>query len=120
MNDVHEPEGSESRKRELVDLFLSRTLSDVEQMRRNVPRLVGGDDAAWRELKFHAQRICGVAQGLDLGLLSACARELGQLAEERFSRASVDAHFLLSVTTAIEMLAIELSESAACATRDRR
>lgn len=111
MNDVHGPDGSESRRRELIDLFLRRTLSEVEQMRRNVPLLVQGDDAVWRDLRFNAQRIGGMAQGLDLGLLSACARELTQLAEERFTRASVDAHFLLSVTTAIEMLAIELSES---------
>ena len=57
-----------------------------------------------------AQRIAGMAGGLELGTLSACARELHALAEERFTRASVDAHFLLSVTSAIEMIAIELNE----------
>lgn len=94
---------------EFISLLLVRTVDDVEQMRRNVPALIAGDDAAWRHLRFRAQRIRGTAQGLDLGVLSACARELERLAEERFTRVEIDAQFLLSVTSAIEMVAIELS-----------
>lgn len=104
-----DPENGDARI-ELVDLFLRRTVAEVEQMRRNVPRLIEGDDAAWRELRLNAQRIGGMAGSLELGVLSACAKELGQLSEERFTRANVDAHFLLSVTSAIEMVAIELNE----------
>jgi hypothetical protein len=114
MNDTSDPRSGDPEsgdaRSELVELFLRRTIAEVEQMRRNVPRLIDGDDAAWRELRVHAQRIGGMAGSLELGVLSACAKELGQLAEERFTRANVDAHFLLSVTSAIEMVAIELNE----------
>jgi hypothetical protein len=109
MNDVHEPENANARI-QLIELFLQRTLTEVEQMRRSVPQLIEGDDNCWRELRFNAQRISGMAAGLELGVLSACSRELAQLADERFTRANIDAHFLLSVTSAIETVAIEISE----------
>lgn len=110
MNETHDPAmAADARHTELISLFLVRTVDDVEQMRRNVPALIAGDDAAWRHLRFCAQRIRGTAHGLDLGVLSACARELELLAEERFTRGEIDAQFLLSVTSAIEMVAIELN-----------
>lgn len=111
MNDRHDPAiDADARRQELTALFLRRTLDEVEQMRRNVPQLIAGDDGAWRHLRFCAQRMRGTANGLELGVLSACARELEGLAEERFTRVELDAHFLLSVTSAIEMVAIELNE----------
>ena len=110
MNDVRDREpAADATRQQLVDLFLRRSVNEVEQMRRGVANLIRGDDAAWREVRFNAQRIMGTASGLQLGVLSACAKELAALAEERFSRASMDAHFLLSVTSAIEMVAIELA-----------
>jgi hypothetical protein len=110
MNDVRDPDPSaDQQRKQLIDLFLKRTLAEVEQMRRNVPRLIGGDLAAWRDLRFDAQRIMGTSRGLELGVLSACASELAALAAERLERTSVDAQFLLAVTTAIEMVAIEIS-----------
>jgi hypothetical protein len=111
MNDSHDPAlDADARRQELIALFLRRTLDEVEQMRRDVTLLIAGDDTAWRHLRFCAQRMHGTANGLELGVLSACARELAGLAEERFGRAGLDAHFLLSVTSAIEMVAIELNE----------
>jgi hypothetical protein len=110
MNDARDPEpGADATRAQLVELFLRRSLGEVEQMRRAVPRLIAGDDATWQELRFNGQRIMGTANGLQLGVLVACAGELTALAEERFARATLDAHFLLSVTTAIEMVAIELA-----------
>lgn len=79
-------------------------------MRRSVPALIANDTVAWQELRFHAQRIAGQSDGLDLGVLAACARELAKLADERFAGATLDANFLLSATSAIEMVAIELNE----------
>lgn len=79
-------------------------------MRRGVAQLISNDTIAWQELRFHAQRIAGQAEGLDLGVLAACARELARLADERFAGAALDAHFLLSTTSAIEVVAIELHE----------
>jgi hypothetical protein len=111
MNDARDPENdADARRKQLIDLFLRRTQAEVEQMRRAVPSLISGDDAAWHQMRFHAQRISGQAGGLDLGVLSACAQELARLADERFSRKELDAHFLLSTTSAIEMVAIELNE----------
>jgi hypothetical protein len=110
MNDVRdsEPDADATRK-QLIDLFLRRSLTEVEQMRRAVPSLITGNDAAWREVRFNAQRIAGTASGLQLKVLNACAGELAALADERFSRVALDAHFLLSVTSAIEMVAIEVA-----------
>jgi hypothetical protein len=109
MNDVHRPAGSADDKRtQLIQLFLQRTLGDVEQMRRNVPQLIAGDPATWQELRFAAQRATGMAASLELGILAACARELADLADQRFAGAVLDAHFLLSATTAIETVAIEI------------
>jgi hypothetical protein len=111
MNDVGESDNhADDKRRQLIDLFLRRTQAEVEQMRRGVPRLISGDAAAWHELRFHAQRINGQAAGLELGVLSACARELARLADEKFAGAELDANFLLSTTSAIEMVAIELNE----------
>jgi hypothetical protein len=110
MNDVRRPDTSaDEKRRQLIQLFLQRTLGDVEQMRRNVPQLIAGDAATWQELRFAAQRAAGMAKGLELGVLSASAAELAGLAEEKFAGTSLDASFLLSTTTAIEMVAIELN-----------
>ena len=109
MNTARAPGSSaEEKRKELIRLFLQRTLGDVEQMRRNVPQLIAGDAAAWQELRFAAQRATGMARSLELGVLSACASELASLAEEKFAGVALDAHFLLSATTAIEMVAIEV------------
>jgi hypothetical protein len=110
MNDVRDSEpGADATRKQLVDLFLRRSVSEIEQMRRGVPNLIKGEDAAWREVRFNAQRIAGTASGLQLGILSACASELAALADERFARVTMDAHFLLTVTSAIEMVAIEVA-----------
>ena len=84
MNDVSGSGSTpEQKRKQLVELFLQRTLEDVEHMRRNVPQLIAADQAAWQELRFSAQRAAGMAKTLD-------------------------APFLLAVTSAIEVLGIEL------------
>lgn len=109
MNDVRGAgQSAEVKRKQLIELFLKRTLEDVEHMRRSVPQLIAGDQATWQELRFAAQRAAGMAKSLELGVLGACATELTALANERFSGTALDAHFLLSVTSAIEMVAIEL------------
>jgi hypothetical protein len=109
MNDVHGLKSTaEEKRKQLVELFLQRTLEDVEHMRRSVPVLIGADQAAWQELRFSAQRAAGMAKTLELGLLAACARELAALADEKFAGRSLDARFLLAVTSAIEVVGIEL------------
>jgi hypothetical protein len=111
MSDARDPdEDTDARRRQLIALFLRRTQAEVEQLRRGVPALIANDPLAWQELRFLSQRIAGQAEGLDLGVLAACARELARLADERFAGAVLDANFLLSATSAIEMVAIELSE----------
>jgi hypothetical protein len=96
--------------KQLVALFMRRTQTEVEQMRHSVPALIANDTAAWQELRCHAQRISGQAEGLELGVLAACAQELARLADERFSLAVLDANFLLTAISAIEVVAIELNE----------
>jgi hypothetical protein len=109
MNDVRASGSTADEKRkQLVELFLQRTLEDVEHMRRSVPELIAADQAAWQGLRFAAQRAAGMAKTLELGLLAACARELAMLADEKFAGKPLDAPFLLAVTSAIEVLGIEL------------
>ncbi|MBC8025116.1 MAG: hypothetical protein H7Y89_03920 [Steroidobacteraceae bacterium] len=79
-------------------------------MRRCVPQLIKGDAATWQEVRFGAQRIAASAAGLDLGVLAACAQELASLTDERFAGATLNEFFLLSVTSAIEMVALELNQ----------
>jgi hypothetical protein len=110
MNDRDPDLAADVRRRQLIELFLQRTLSDVEQMRRIVPQLIAGDLAAWQDVRVSSQRIAGTAKSLQLGVLGACAQELAALAEEKFTRANVDAHFLMSVTTGIEVIALELNK----------
>lgn len=98
-----------ARRSQLVDLFLRRSLAEVELMRRRVPALIANEADAWQELRFLAQRIAGQADGLALGVLAACARELADTAQQRFAGATLDAGFLLAATSAIEMLSIELN-----------
>jgi hypothetical protein len=110
MIDPRDPDDPAAKRKQLNALFLRRTLAEVEQMRRSVPALIANDTVAWQSLRFHAQRIAGQADGLDLGVLGACAKELARIADERFAGATLDAEFLLSATSAIEMVAIELNE----------
>jgi len=92
--------------------FIERSLDEVDQMRRSVPQLIRGDAGTWQELRFGAQRMAATAASLELGVLAACAQELAKLTDEKFAGAKLDTHFLFSATSAIEMLAIELSELA--------
>jgi hypothetical protein len=92
--------------------FIERSLDEVDQMRRCVPQLIKGDAATWQEVRFGAQRIAATAASLELGVLAACAQELAKLTDERFAGAKLDANFLLSVTSGIEMVAIELNDLA--------
>jgi hypothetical protein len=109
MNDVlHLGSTAVEKRKQLIELLLRRTFEDVEYMRRGVPDLIAGDHAAWQELRFAAQRAAGMAQSLELGILAASAQELAALAEEKFGGKALDAHFLLAVTSAIEVLAIEI------------
>ena len=81
-------------------------------MRRCVPQLIKGDAATWQEVRFGAQRISATATNLELGILAACAQELASLADERFAGVQLNEQFLLSVTSAIEIVAIELNRLA--------
>lgn len=111
MNEARDPDNdADAKRKQLIDLFLRRTLAEVEGMRRSVPALIANDTVAWQELRFLAQRIAGQSEGLALGVLGACARELARLADERFAGVMLDAGFLLSATSAIEAVAIELNE----------
>jgi hypothetical protein len=92
--------------------FIERSLDEVDQMRRCVPQLIKGDAATWQEVRFAAQRIAATATSLEFGVLAACAKELAKLTDERFAGAKLDANFLLSVTSGIEVLAIELNDLA--------
>ena len=108
MNEVHGSGSTPEKKQQLIALFLQRTLDDVEHARRSVPELIAADQAAWQELRFAAQRAASMAKTLELGVLESCARELAMLANEKFAGRALDADFLLTVTSAIEVVGIEL------------
>jgi hypothetical protein len=111
MNDVAESEQeAQERQRQLTDLFLQRSLAEVERMRRSVSNLVTGDASSWEELRYCARHMAGSAEGLRLGTLAAHARTLAELGDRKFAGVALDAHFLLSVTSAIEVVAIELHQ----------
>jgi hypothetical protein len=109
MNQVRDSGSTtEEKRKQLSELFLQRTLEDVDHMRRSVPQLIAGDQAAWQELRFMAQRAAGMATTLEFGVLAACARELASLANEKFAGATLDSRFLFGVTSAIDVIGIEL------------
>jgi hypothetical protein len=111
MNDVRDRDpGAAARRDQHIRQFLARSLDEVEQMRRSVPQLIKGDPATWQEVRFCAQRMAASAKQLEYGVLGACADELAALAEERFAGRKLDERFLLSVTTAIEAIALELNQ----------
>jgi len=111
MTEWRGPDSSaDDKRKQLIRLFLQRTLGDVEQMRRTVPQLIAGDPATWQELRFASQRAAGMAGGLELGVLAACCVELAGLADQKFAGAPLDAELLLATTTAIEVVAIEINQ----------
>jgi hypothetical protein len=113
MKDVRESNpGAAATHEVLRKQFIARSLDEVDQMRRCVPQLIKGDAATWQEVRFGAQRIAATANSLELGVLAACAQELASLTEERFAGAQLNEHFLLSMTSGIEILAIELNRLA--------
>ncbi len=109
MNGVPDIDSTDARL-ELMELFLRRTRAEVEQMRRSVPKLIEGDDHAWRDLHSNSERISSMAGSLKLEVLSAHARELCDLAEGRQGREHTDTMFLLDITRAIEVVAIDLNQ----------
>ena len=113
MKDIRDTDPGAAAARELLrKQFIERSLDEIDQMRRSVPQLIKGDAATWQEVRFGAQRIAATAASLELGVLAACAQELAKLTDERFAGAKLDEHFLLSATTSVEMVAIELGELA--------
>ena len=113
MKDIRDTDPGAAAARELLrKQFIERSLDEIDQMRRSVPLLIKGDAATWQEVRFAAQRIAATATSLELGVLAACAQELAKLTDERFAGAKLDANFLLSVTSGIEVLAIELNDLA--------
>ena len=113
MKDVRDSTPGAAATRELLrKQFIARSLDEVDQMRRCVPQLIKGDAATWQEVRFGAQRMATTATSLELGVLAACAQELAALTDERFAGVQLNEHFLLSVTSGIEVLAIELNQLA--------
>jgi hypothetical protein len=113
MKDVRDTNPGAATTREVLrKQFIARSLDEIDQMRRCVPQLIKGDAATWQEVRFGAQRIAATATSLELGVLAACAQELATLTNERFAGAQLNEHFLLSVTSGIEMVAIELNQLA--------
>jgi hypothetical protein len=113
MNAVREPDPvAEAQREQLTAQFVARSIDEIEQMRRSVPQLIKGDPATWQEVRFWAQRMGTLSHGLGLGVLAACARELAALTDERFAGAKLDEFFLMTVTTAIESVALELNSLA--------
>ena len=119
MNDIRDNNQGAGREA-LIEQFLERSLDEVEQMRRSVPQLIRGDAATWQEVRFCAQRMSASAKLLDLGVLGACAGELARIADEKFAGAKLDENFLVVATTAIETVALELSQLVAARTNRRR
>jgi hypothetical protein len=111
MNDISAKEEAAERA-QLIEQFLERSLDEVEQMRRSVPQLIKGDAATWQEVRFCAQRMATNARHFELGVLAACAQELARITDERVAGAKLDEHFLLTATTAIETVALELNQLA--------
>lgn len=109
MNEVRDSTSAAERAK-LIEQFLERSLDEVEQMRRAVPQLIKGDAATWQEVRFCAQRMSTHAKRLEFGVLAACAHELARITDEKFAGAKLDEHFLLSATTAIETVALELNQ----------
>jgi hypothetical protein len=104
--------GAAAKREQLRKEFVERSLVEVDQMRSSLPQLIRGDAATWQEVRFGAQRIAATATSFELGLLAACATELAKLTDEKFAGATFNEHFLLSVTSGIEMVAIELNHLA--------
>jgi hypothetical protein len=111
MNDIRAKEDAAERT-QLIGQFLERSLDEVEQMRRSVPQLIKGDAATWQEVRFCAQRMSTNARQFELGVLAACAHELARITDEKFAGAKLDENFLLTATTAIETVALELNQLA--------
>ena len=109
MNADREPNDAAALREQQSRQFIERALDEVEQMRRSVPQLIKGDPATWQEVRFCAQRLAASSKQFDFGVLGACAGELATLTDERFAGVKLNEHFLLSVTTAIEAVALELN-----------
>ena len=110
MKDPRERETVErERHRQQLDEFLSDATRDVERMRGLVVELESGDAAAWTRVQTMAHNLGARSQALKLGVMTACARELEQLTDERQNGAPVDVFLMQCVTSAIETLAIEIA-----------
>lgn len=99
--------GRTGRDRQVRE-FLDDTTRDLQRMRAIVASLEAGDAAAWSEVRNLAHNVSARAQGLKLGVLGSCARELEGLAEERLGGAPIDTFFLQCSAAAMETLALEI------------
>jgi hypothetical protein len=108
-----DPRGREplelARQRQHLDEFLADATRDVERMRALVVQLEAGDPTAWARVQNTAHNLGARSRTLKLDVMSACARELEQLTDERQDGAALDGFFLQCVTSAIETLALEIA-----------
>jgi hypothetical protein len=88
--------------------FLHQSSEDLARLRALVADLAAGDLGAWAHACTLAHNIAAGANANNLGVLTACARELDQLLCERRPNELADAFLMSCIASAIEAVALEI------------
>jgi len=98
----------EEKRREQSRRFIRATLLQLQNLRIKTANFEAGDQATWHEARFMAQQVIKEAEGLKLGLLSACAKEVLHFAVKFFSAEPHPPYLKLYMFSALDTLEMEL------------
>jgi hypothetical protein len=94
----------------LIMEFITEVSRDLERLRAGRVHLDVPDSTSWRRLQTAAHNIGARAEGLKLGVLQLCARELEQFALEVLRPTDSDkSESIQGAMIALEMLDLELT-----------
>src|SRR5687767_5228238 len=94
----------------LIMEFITEVSRDLEGLRATGDHLDVRDSTSWRRLQNTAHNIGARAEGLNLGVLHLCARELEQFAVEVLRPTDSDkSESIQGAMIALEMLDLELN-----------
>jgi hypothetical protein len=98
-----------NKQHALIMEFITDVNRDLQRLREGNADLVSMNPAAWRRLQVAAHNIGARAEGLELQVLQACARELEQFAMEVLTpTAAGKSGSIEAAMVALEMLDLEL------------
>jgi hypothetical protein len=98
----------EQKRKEAARKLVTDAVQRLHELRRKTPLIEHGDVAAWDEVAALAHDLIRAGAPLDLGLLTACAKEVLLFTARRKAGAPFEPDLVLYLLTGLDTLGMEL------------